>query len=73
MKDVAKILDHLGYDQVRRSGGDWTPLAEMNGRFDGITTDEVDILDVPHEEGLRLRDRETGEQLALARKTDTDS
>jgi hypothetical protein len=41
----------------------------VNGRFG--TTDETDILGVDREEGLRLRDRETGDTIAFARKTDS--
>ena len=53
----------------RPAGREWRPLAEVNGRFG--TTDETDILDVDREEGLRLRDRETGNTIAIARKTDS--
>jgi hypothetical protein len=69
VRDVKGILDFLSYDEIRVDGGEWRPLAEANGRFG--TTDETDILDVDREEGLRLRDRETGNPIAIARKTDS--
>jgi hypothetical protein len=68
MHDV-KATRPSGYDEIRVDGGEWRPLAEVNGRFG--TTDETDILDVDREEGLRLRDRETGNPIAIARKTDS--
>jgi hypothetical protein len=67
MHDVKGVLNHLGYDELRPAGGEWRPLSEVNGRFG--TTDDTDILDTGHEEGLRLRDRETGDLLATARKS----
>lgn len=68
MHDV-KATRPSGYDEVRPAGGEWRSPAEVNGRFG--TTDETDILDVDREEGLRLRDRETGNPIAIARKTDS--
>jgi hypothetical protein len=67
MHDVKGVLNHLGYDELRLAGGEWRPLSEVNGRFG--TTDDTDILDTGHEEGLRLRDRDTGDLLATARKS----
>jgi hypothetical protein len=67
MHDVKGVLDHLGYDEIRSASGEWRPLSEVNGWLG--TTDETDILDTGHEEGLRLRDRETGDMIAFARKT----
>jgi len=67
MHDVKGVLNHLGYDELRPAGGEWRPLSEVNGRFG--TTDDTDILDTGHEEGLRLRDRDTGDLLATARKS----
>lgn len=67
MHDVKGVLDFLGYDELRPAGGQWRPLAEVNGQY--ATTDETDILDIGHEEGLRLVDRDTGDLLATARKS----
>jgi len=67
MHDVKDVLGFLGYDEIRPAGEEWRPLSEVNGRFG--TTDDTDILDTGHEEGLRLRDRETGDLLATARKS----
>jgi hypothetical protein len=67
MHDVKGVLDLLGYDELRPDGGQWRPLAEVNGQLG--TTDETDILDIDHEEGLRLVDRDTGDLLATARKS----
>ena len=67
MHDVKGVLNHLGYDELRPAGGEWRPLSEVNGRFG--TTDDTDVLDTGHEEGLRLRDRDTGDLLATARKS----
>jgi hypothetical protein len=67
MHDVKGVLDFLGYDELRPAGGQWRPLAEVNGQYG--TTDETDILDIDHEEGLRLVDRDTGDLLATARKS----
>jgi predicted ATP-dependent serine protease len=67
MHDVKDVLGFLGYDELRPAGGEWRPLSEVNGRFG--TTDETDILDTGHEEGLRLVNRDTGDLLATARKS----
>jgi len=67
MHDVKGVLDFLGYDEVRPPGGDWCPLSQANGQCG--TTDETNILDIDHEEGLRLVDRDTGDLLATARKS----
>jgi hypothetical protein len=67
MHDVKGVLDFLGYDELRPAGGQWCPLAEVNGQYG--TTDETDILDIGQEEGLRLVDRDTGDLLATARKS----
>ena len=67
MHDVKGVLDFLGYDELRPAGGQWRPLAEVNSQLG--TTDETDILDIDHEEGLRLVDRDTGDLLATARKS----
>jgi hypothetical protein len=66
---VKGILDFLGHDELRPASEDWRPLSKMNGRYG--TTDETDILDVNREEELRLRDRETGDTIAFARKTNS--
>jgi hypothetical protein len=44
MHDVKGVLDFLGYDELRPAGGQWRPLAEVNGQLG--TTDETDILDI---------------------------
>jgi hypothetical protein len=67
MHDVKDVLGFLGYDEIRPAGGEWRPLSEVNGQLG--TTDETDILDIDHEEGLRLVDRDTGDLLATARKS----
>ena len=67
MHDVKGVLDFFGYDELRPAGGQWRPLAEVNGQYG--TTDETDILDIGHEGGLRLVDRDTGDLLATARKS----
>lgn len=69
MQDVKGILDFLGYDQLRPAGGDWRPISEVNGRYG--TTDDTDLIRPQHEEGIiRLVDRDTGDEIAFARKTE---
>jgi hypothetical protein len=76
MKDVLGILEHLGYGELRpdtaapgpeQSTGDWRPLSEVNGRFG--TTDETHILTRKRKPTCRLVDVETGELVAMARKS----
>jgi hypothetical protein len=67
MHDVKGVLDFLGYAQLRPAGGDWTPLSKVNGRYG--TTDDTELIRPQQEEGIiRLVDRTTGDELALARK-----
>lgn len=72
MKDVLGILEHLGYGEIRledteQSAGEWRPLPEVNGRFG--TTDETHILTRKRKPACRLVDVETGELVAMARKS----
>lgn len=72
MKDVLGILEHLGYGEIRledteQSAGEWRPLPEVNGRFG--TTDETHILTRKRKPTCRLVDVETGELVAMARKS----
>ena len=72
MKDVLGILEHLGYREIRledteQSAGEWRPLPEVNGRFG--TTDETHILTRKRKPTCRLVDVETGELVAMARKS----
>jgi len=68
MHGVKDVLDFLGYDQLRPTGEDWTSISEVDGRYG--TTDETALIRPQQEEGvIRLVDRSTGDELALARKT----
>ena len=72
MKDVLGILEHLGYREVRPEGsapgrGEWAPLSEANGCYG--TTDDTDIISRKGRPTCRLVDRETGQQVATARKS----
>jgi len=74
MKDVLGILEHLGYGELRPEGSapgaaDWHPIEEVNGRLDGVTTDDVDVISRKRKATARLVDRETGELVATARKS----
>lgn len=69
LHDVHDILEHLGYGEVRAAdGNDWQPLDAVNGRYG--TTDETKILSRKNRPTCRLVDRETGEQVATARKSE---
>jgi len=78
MKDVLGILEHLGYGELRPEegapergscAGDWRPIEDVNGRLDGVTTDDVDVISRKRKATARLVDRETGELVATARKS----
>ena len=66
MKQVKGILRHLDYTEVRPREGDWTPLSELDDRYG--TTGETDVIWDQDEKEVRLRDRETGEEVAIARR-----
>lgn len=69
MNDVKGVLEHLGYDELRSAGGDWRPLSEVNGQYG--TTDETKIIR-PDDGPIRLVDRETGDEVGFARKTEPE-
>jgi len=67
--DVAGTLRFLGYGEIRTAdGGQWRPLDAVDSRFG--TTDETEILSRKNRPTCRLLDRETGERLATARKSE---
>lgn len=71
MHDVKGVLDFLDYDQLRPAGGEWQPLSEVNGQYG--TTDETHLIRHRQEDGvMRLVDAETGEQVATARKNESN-
>jgi hypothetical protein len=75
MKDVQGILEHLGYREIRLEGSapdsdgapDWRPLSDVNGRFG--TTDETHILTRKRKPTCRLVDAESGELVAMAKRS----
>ena len=66
MNDVIKVLDHLGYHEVRLRDGSWNPLSETNGALG--TTDDTYVIQEDERLRIRLRDPETGEEIGRARR-----
>jgi hypothetical protein len=67
--DVHGTLRFLGYGEIRTAdGGQWKSLEAVDGRFG--TTDETEIVSRKNVPTCRLLDRETGEQVATARKSE---
>jgi hypothetical protein len=68
MKDVLRILEHLGYGEARpEDAGGWRPIEDVNGRYG--TTDETHIISRKRKATARLVDRDTGQLVATARKS----
>ena len=72
MNDVLGILEHLGYGEIRPETtasdvANWRPIKEVDGRFG--TTDETHILMRKRKATCQLVDVETGELVAMARKS----
>jgi hypothetical protein len=66
--DVQGTLRHLGFCELRPTGGDeWAPLDRVNGQFG--TTAETTIIHRKGEPTARLVDRESGETVATARRS----
>lgn len=67
--DVAGTLRFLGYGEVKpEETGEWQPIEAVNGEYG--TTSETKILSRKNVPTCRLVDRETGEQVATARKSE---
>ena len=70
MTDLLDVLRHMDYHEVRTAEtGEWTPTAETNGQLDGETTDTLHVLVWSDSPTAVLRDPETGETVAEARRS----
>lgn len=71
-KSVRRVLDTLGYTEVRRMGADeWKPLKDVDGRYG--TTDQTHVfLPEPGRPHVALRDAMSGEPVGWARKPASD-
>lgn len=68
MKDVRGILEFLGYREIcPEDVGEWLPIKSVNGRYG--TTDRTEIIRRKGAPTARLVDRETGELVAMARRS----
>jgi len=68
--DLHEVLAHLGYREIRTAdGGAWTPTTAECAPFEGETTETVRVLVWSGDPVAVLRDPETGETVAEARKS----
>lgn len=73
MNDVKEVLEHMGFNELRDAEtGEWKPLDAVNGHY-GTTDDTQLILPATEENVCRLKDPETGEELATARQSESVS
>jgi hypothetical protein len=63
--DVAGTLRFTGYREIRVRGGEWRPIADLNGELG--TTGETEIIDRKGAPTCRLVDADTGETVGRAR------
>ena len=66
--DVQGVLRYLGFNEIRRSETDaWTPTQAVDGRFG--TTSETSIIHRKGKPTAQLVDAETGQTVAVARRS----